>query len=553
MEAKLAIKKIFVAAVIAAFLSNASFGQKKPPDAGQSCERLAQVALPNAKITLAKLAVAGSFTPTTAVTQWMASDTALYRTLPPFCRVAIEARPSADSDIKIEVWLPTGEWNGKFQGRGNGGFAGEIDYHALAVAIHEGYAAAGTDTGHAAAGTDARWALGHPEKITDFGYRAIHEMTQNAKTVIKAFYGNRLQHSYFASCSNGGRQALMEAQRFPADYDGIVAGAPANFWTHLLTSAVWDAQATTSEEASYIPPSKLQAIAIAVNEACDAQDGVTDGILNDPRKCRFDPSAILCETGDSETCLTAPQVTALKKLYEGAHDSHGGKIFPGLLPGAEDGPGGWSLWITGTAPGKSLLFAFGSGFYGDMIYDRADWSYQGADLGEAVKAADAKMAKTLNATEANLAAFKARGGKLIMYHGWDDPAISALNSVDYYHSVVGVMGRDSVDAFARLYMAPGMQHCDGGPGPDSFGQAGPSPMERDAGHSVQLAVEQWVEKGVAPSAIIATKYEDRGASGDVKMTRPLCPYPQVAKYKGSGDSNDAANFICAPGDASAPE
>jgi hypothetical protein len=541
------MKKIFVVVVVTAFLSCASFGQKNGKTAA-SCERLARVVLPNAKITLAQLVAAGTFTPMTPVTQWMGSDTALYKALPAFCRVSVEARPSTDSDIKIEVWLPVSDWNGRFQGRGNGGFAGEIDYHALALAVHEGYATAGTDTGHAASGTDARWALGHPEKITDFGYRAIHEMTQSAKTTIKEFYGNHLQHSYFAGCSNGGRQALMEAQRFPADYDGVIAGAPANFWTHLLTSAVWNAQATTADETSYIPSSKLPAIARAVNEACDAQDGVTDGIVNDPRKCHFDPAAMLCKTENSDQCLRAPQVTALKKLYEGAHDSHGGKIFPGLLPGAEDGPGGWSLWITGQAPGKSLLFAFGNGFYGDMVYDQADWSYRGADLGEAVKAADAKMAKNMNATEANLGAFQARGGKLIMYHGWDDPAISALNSIDYYHTVVSAVGPNNADAFVRLYMAPGMQHCGGGPGPDSFGQEGPSPMEKDARHSAQLAIEHWVEKGVPPSAIIAGKYEGRGATGDVKMTRPLCPYPQGAKYKGSGDSNDAGSFVCVAGD-----
>ncbi|MGA2429238.1 MAG: tannase/feruloyl esterase family alpha/beta hydrolase [Candidatus Acidiferrum sp.] len=537
------MKKIFVVAVVTAFLSCACFGQKNEVMAA-SCERLAKVVLPNAKITLALQVAGGTFTPMTPVTQWMGSDAALYKALPAFCRVVIEAQPSTDSDIKIEVWLPVSGWNGKFQGRGNGGFAGEIDYHSLALAVHEGYATAGTDTGHAAAGTDARWALGHPEKITDYGFRAIHEMTETAKIVIKNFYASRLQHSYFASCSNGGRQALMEAQRFPADYDGIIAGAPANFWTHLLTSAVWDAQATTSDEASYIPSSKLPAIARAVNDACDAQDGVTDGILNDPRKCHFDPATILCKTGDSDNCLTAPQVTALKKLYEGAHDSQGGRIFPGLLPGAEEGPGGWSLWITGQAPGKSLLFAFGNGFYGDMVYDKADWSYLGVDLGEAVKAADAKMAKTLNATETNLAAFKTRGGKLIMYHGWEDPAISPLNSIDYYHGVVATMGRESSDAFVRLYMAPGMQHCAGGPGPDSFGENGPSPTAKDAHHSAQLAIEQWVEKGVAPADIIATKYEGRGATGEVKMTRPLCPYPQTAKYNGSGDSNDAASFVC---------
>jgi feruloyl esterase len=289
---------------------------------------------------LALQVAAGAFTPMTPVAPWIANDAPLYKALPAFCRVAIEARPSADSDIKIEVWLPVSDWNGKFQGRGNGGFAGEIDYHALAVAVHQGYATAGTDTGHAAGGTDARWAPGHPEKVTDFGYRAIHEMTQTAKAVIKAFYSNHLQHSYFASCSNGGRQALMEAQRFPADYNGIIAGAPANYWTHLLTSAVWDAQATTSEEASYIPSSKLPAIAQAINEACDAQDGVADGILNDPRKCHFDPAAMVCKAEVTDKCLTAPQVTALKKLYEGPHDAHGERIFPGLLPGAEDGPAG---------------------------------------------------------------------------------------------------------------------------------------------------------------------------------------------------------------------
>src|SRR6202040_230066 len=378
------MKRIFVAAGIATLLARACFGQKGALKA-EACERLARVALPGAKITLAQQVAAGAFTPSTPVTKWIANDAALYKRLPAFCRVAIEARPSSDSDIKIEVWLPVGDWNGKFQGRGNGGFAGEIDYHAMAVAVHEGYATAGTDTGHAAVGTDARWALGHPEKITDYGYRAIHEMTLNAKAVIKEYYGNHLRHSYFASCSNGGRQALMEAQRFPADYDGIIAGAPANYWTHLLTSAVWDAQVTTSDEASYIPSSKLPAIARAVNEACDAQDGVSDGILNDPRKCHFDPAVLLCKASDSDKCLTAPQLSALQKLYAGPRDLQGNKIFPGVLPGAEQGREGWELWITGQAAGKSLLFAFGEGFFAHMVYGKADWNYRDADLGEALR------------------------------------------------------------------------------------------------------------------------------------------------------------------------
>src|SRR6266403_900868 len=287
------MKSIFVAAVIATLLASACFGQKGALKA-EACERLARVALPGAKITLALHVAATAFTPSTPVTQWNANDAALYKRLPAFCRVAIEARPSADSDIKIEVWLPTGEWNGKFQGRGNGGFAGEIDYHAMAVALHEGYATAGTDTGHAAVGTDARWALGHPEKITDYGYRAIHEMTLNAKAVIKEYYGNHLRHSYFASCSNGGREALMEAQRFPADYDGILAGAPAYNWTTLLTSAAIGMQTLLADNASYIPAADVPFIHRAILAECDKLDGLKDSLIADPPACHFDAAKLAC-------------------------------------------------------------------------------------------------------------------------------------------------------------------------------------------------------------------------------------------------------------------
>lgn len=475
---------------------------------------------------------------------WLAGDASFYKTLPAFCRVAVNATPSADSSIKIEVWMPVAGWNGRFRGEGNGGFAGEIGYFGLARGLAQGYATAGTDTGHAAGGTDASWALGHPEKVTDFGYRGIHEMTRVAKAAIKASYGTGPRHSYFGSCSNGGRQALMEAQRFPEDYDGILAGAPANFWTHLLSKALADAQATTLDQASYIPSRKLAAIARAANAACDAQDEVADGILNDPSKCRFDPAVLLCKESDGESCLTAAQVQALKALYTGPRDAKGREIFPGYLPGAEEGEGGWGPWITGAAPGRSLLFAFSGGYYSNMVYEKADWNYRDARIQEAVKTADEKTAQILNATDPNLTAFKARGGKLILYHGWNDPAISALNTINYYDSVVSRMGGKETDAFARLYMAPGVQHCEGGPGPDSFGQNGAADP-KDPGHNMRLALEQWVEKRIAPSAIVATKYEGEGPDRRVKMTRPLCPYPQVAKYKGSGDSKDAGNFVCA--------
>jgi feruloyl esterase len=475
----------------------------------------------------------------------MPGTPASYKDLPAFCRVVAEASPTADSAIKLEVWMPANGWNGKYQGQGNGGFAGMIGYPALGAAIKRGYAAAGTDTGHS--GGEAAWALGHPEKVIDFGYRGIHEMTLKAKAIIDAFYGGHPQHSYFASCSDGGREALMEAQRFPEDYDGILAGAPANFWTHLLVGAVWVTQATTLDQASYIPASKLPAIGAAVLAACDAQDGVADGTLNDPRQCHFDPATLLCKGADSNSCLTAPQVAALKKIYAGPHDSAGHHLFPGYVPGAEEGPGGWAAWITGPGPGHSLLFSFGIQFFSDMVYEQADWDYRTFNVDQATKLADAKTGRALDATDPNLKPFRARGGRLILYHGWGDAAIPAPNTIDYYNSVVATMGRRNTDSFLRLFMVPGMQHCGGGPGPNSFGQGANSPPY-DPEHNIYTALEHWVEKGVAPSKITATKYvNDSNPAQGVKMTRPLCPYPQVAKYKGAGDTNDAANFVCAPG------
>ncbi len=525
---------------IVAFL--AVSGALVPGARAVGCEQLAQLALPDTTITSAQTVAAGAFAPPANMAPWLAGDPNFYKRLPAFCRVTAEAKPTPDSDIKIEVWMPSSGWNGRFRGQGNGGFAGEIDYRVLGLAVAQEYASAGTDTGHAAEGTNATWALGHPEKIIDFAYRAIHEMTVVGKATVMAFYGDAPQHSYFANCSNGGRQALMEAQRYPEDYDGILAGAPANYWTHLLSSALYDAQTTTLDPASYIPATKIPTIAKAVNAACDARDGVADGVLNDPRQCHFDPATLLCKDADSNACLTQPQVTALKKLYQGAHDSKGQEIFPGFLPGSEDGGGGWPLWITGPGPGKSLLFAFGGGFFSDMVYGKADWDYKSANLDEAVAAADKKFSNVLNASETNLKPFESHGGKLIIYHGWNDAAISALNTINYYESVESKMGKQEADSFLRLYMVPGMQHCSGGPGPDNFGQMGFS-TSNDPQHNMYLALEQWVEKGAPPSTVIATKQAGEGAAA-VKMTRPLCAYPQVAKYKGSGDTNDAANFVC---------
>ena len=498
------------------------------------CEDLARLALSDTTITAAGLTAAGTFTP---------PEGKPIPNVPAFCRVAGVIKPSSDSNIQFEVWMPGSGWNGKFQGMGNGGFAGSISFGGMAGAVSHGYATASTDTGHHGGGADAGWALGHPEKITDFGYRAIHETAANAKAIIHAFYGEGPRRSYFSSCSNGGRQALMEAQRFPEDYDGIIAGAPANFWTHLLTQAGWDIQATMLDPASYIATSKLAALESATLAACDARDGVKDGVIDDPTKCHFDPDVLLCKGPETDSCLTAPQVAALKKIYVGPRDSQGRQIMPGFSPGSETGSGGWGLWITGPAPGKSLQFAFGTQFFSNMVYNNAAWDYRTFNVDRDLKVADDKFASVLNATNPDLQRFKQRGGKLILYHGWSDAAIPPVNAINYYQSVVAKMGAENAEPFLRLYMVPGMQHCGGGAGPSSFGQF--SVAQGDAMHDVDAALERWVEEGVAPDQIIAAKYKTGSdpASGVVR-TRPLCPFPKVARWKGSGSTDDAANFVC---------
>ena len=513
--------------------------------AQEACEKLAAARVSGATITLAQTVAAGTFVGPPA--PFSGRDmSAFYKNLPAFCRVVAEAKPTADSDINLEVWLPVSGWNGKLQGIGNGGFAGLIDYEQIGDAMSKGYAATATDTGHTGSPVDAAWALGHPEKVVDFGHRGIHEMTRVAKEAVRAFYGKAPQRAYFAGCSDGGREALMEAQRYPADYDGILAGAPANNWTPLLSTAVWDTQALTMDPASFIPPAKISTIAAAVNAGCDELDGVKDGILNDPRQCKFDPATIECKAGeDTAKCLTATQVVTLKKIYGGPHDSHGREAFPGYPPGAEEGEGGWGTWITGPAPLKSLMAFFGLGYFSNMVYEKSDWDYKTFALEPGLTAAQEKTASALDAVDADLRPFKARGGKLILYHGWDDPAITSLNTVNYYQSVLTKMGARDADSFVRLYMVPGMQHCGGGPGPDSFGQVGNLNFD-DPKHSVDAALEQWVEKGTAPGTIIASKYEGEDKQ-HAKMTRPLCAYPQVAKYKGSGATSEATNFVCEAG------
>lgn len=484
--------------------------------AAQDCASLASLPLAATTITRAESVAAGG-------------------NLPASCRVAGVIKPSIDSDIQFELWMPASGWNGRFFGAGNGGFAGAIDYRQMMPALAHGFATASTDTGHQAGTTDAAWALGHPEKIVDFGYRAIHDMTVDAKAIIRAFYGEGPGRSYFSSCSNGGRQALMEAQRFPEDYDGIVAGAPANYWTHLVANGVWNLLALVGD--GYIPAKKLSAIQAAALAACDALDGVKDGVIEDPSRCRFDPAGLQCQGAETDSCLTAAQVAALKKLYAGA-------VFPGFEPGGEAEPGGWQQWITGSAPERSLTYAFGTQFYKNMVFENAGWDYRTFDVDRDTRTADQKLAGVLNATDPDLSRFRARGGKLILYHGWSDAAIAAPNTIDYYRTVVAQAGAGDVRGFVRLFMVPGMQHCFGGSGPNSFGQLGPE--GGDADHDINTAIERWVEQGIAPERIVAVKRKnDLDPKSEVLRTRPLCAYPAVARYKGTGSTDDAANFVCA--------
>jgi feruloyl esterase len=533
-------------AALAFFFTFAAHAQSPAPGA---CAALLGQHLADTRILKAEQYAAGEF-PTPPGAPESVKQGAKY--LPALCRVVAEITPTPDSSIRMEVWMPVEHWNGRFHGQGNGGFAGEIPYQVMGLSVIDGYASAGTDTGHSANFIDASWANGHPEKVADFGYRGIHLMTLRSKELVAAYYGTAAKHSYFAACSDGGREALMEAQRFPADYDGILAGAPANNWTALVTNSLHNAQVQIATPDSYVPSSKLAAITAAVMAKCDAKgtalDGVADGILTDPRACRFKPAELLCKAVDSDSCLTAPQVKTLEAFYAGGHTSDGKPIFPGYAVGGEADEGGWSFWITGEAKGRSAAFGFSNSYFTNMVYPGSvpAFDLKMASLDEAYKAAKLKTAGDLDANDPNLKPFFARGGKLILYHGWNDPAISPLSTIDYYDKVLRATGKRETEDSVRLYMAPGMDHCIGGPGPDSFNQFGWNPAHGpdDPKRDVYLALEQWTEGGMAPAEIIATKYVSE-VSSEVKRTRPLCPYPQVAKYKGAGDTDKAESFVCA--------
>ena len=474
-----------------------------PASMSASCEQLASITLPNATVTGTHGYPAGEFT----------SERTFQ--VPAFCRVMVTATPTPDSDIKVEVWLPDA-WNGKLLGTGNGGFSGAISYAALAAAITKGYAAVSTDTGHT--GDQMEFGIGHPEKIVDWAYRSVHEMTTIAKTIVERAKGRAAARSYFSSCSTGGQQALSEAQRYPADYDGIIAGDPANNRINLIYGLLWSWLATHDTDGTPIlPDAKLPALAKAAVAACDKHDGLEDGLLSDPRTCHFDPSTLLCKGNETDACLTSRQIDAVNKVYVGAKTKSGQQLYPGWARGSE---AGWGSYIVNRKESVRIDLFRG------WVFNNSSWNPRSFDWDKDVTTVNAKY-PFLNAAATDYNAFRSRGGKLIMFTGLADPVVSPLDTFAYYDAVAKAMGGvDATRSFYRFFPAPGMAHCADGTGPNTFDSL--------------AALDTWVEKGIAPDSIQAS----HATNGQVDRTRPLCAYPAVAHYSGTGSIDDAASFTC---------
>jgi len=476
-----------------------------------TCDSLKSLTLPQATVDSVQMVAAGAFTQPGGRAGRGGNA---FGDLPAFCRVAATLTPSSDSDIKIEVWLPAANWNGKYQAVGNGAWTGSIGYAAMADALGRGYATSSTDTGHV--GGSASFALGHPEKAIDFAYRSEHEMVLKSKAIIDAFYGRAPKYSYWNGCSAGGRQAMKEAQMFPADFDGIIAGSPGLDWSGRSAQAVRIAK-LLENDAARLTPSHLQALHNAVVAACDANDGLKDGLLSNPVSCKFDPKSIQCASGDGPDCLSGAQVATVKAIYSPLKS--GNREIAGLAYGSELN---WTNlgWSAGAR-------ATGIDHYRYLIYNDPEWPLSKFDAATDPVKLEQGPSGAIDARDPDLKAFFARGGKLLMYHGWADPQITPLNTAAYYEQVAKASGGASrISGNYRLFLAPGMAHCGGGEGPNDFDKIG--------------TLEQWVEQGKAPDMIVAS----HAKNGAVDRTRPLCPYPQIATYTGAGSIEEATNFAC---------
>ena len=487
------------------------------PGTESACERLAGLVLDDTTITLAERVGPGAFPAPPSPP--MGPPQSGFDRLPAFCRVAATITPTSDSQIKIEVWMPEENWNGKFVGVGNGVWAGNLSYGFMVEPVARGYASATTDTGHEMSAMDASFAAGHPEKFKDFGDRAIHEMTLKAKALIAAYYGAKPQRSLWTSCSTGGRQGLMEASRHPRDYDAIAAMAPANPMIRLMIGSLWSGDVSMKDAASRLTPVKLKAVHEAVLKSCDASDGVTDRIVSDPRQCSFDPAVLLCTGGDAPDCLTPPQADALRAIYAGpVNPRTGEEIYPGFSPGSEE------LLVALTSGPEP--FAAATTLFRSVVFKDPHWDYRAFDYDKDATRVIAEYGPVIDAGP-DISQFVQGGGKLLLSHGWADGLIPARSTISYYEAVKDELSAETIKDSVALFMMPGVSHCGGGSGPFLFDTIG--------------ILETWLDDGTPPEMIIAHRPPD--AEGKV-MSRPLCPYPQRVQYKGESDTDQASSFTC---------
>ncbi len=540
------LSKPLLAGSVACFSLVLTSGKVAAEDAA-NCSKLAALSLPNAEINVAEAVPAGQFT---------APDGKDYA-VPAMCRVHGTARPAADSEINFEVWLPTKNWNGRSHQWAQGGLAGWINYEMLAAGAMKGYAMATTDDGHKGDGSvGTEWALGHPDKIIDFGYRSLRETALKSQAIVTAYYGKPANYDYLSGCSRGGTQTMQGAQRFPDYWDGILAGAPVISWTGMHFGNLSNMQPQLNGAPGYISPAKRPAIQKAAQAACTPEAHLVDGIAADPRFCRYDPEVLLCDGEETDECLTAPQVATLKRIYKGAKSELTGKsLYPGFEPSmeAEGGEyGGWA-WMIGDDPKKAIEYGATSNFLQTMVFDDMDLDFSSVNLGADAYYIDAKptggqpLGSVLNPSNTDLSGLQNADTKLLMYIGWGDEAITPESNIAYYENVVKNVGSlEKTQEFYRFFLAPGMLHCWAGPGPYDLGQY-PNGDTTDPAFSAMAALEAWVENGEAPTQIIAKKYVDDEETKGVAMTRPVCAYPEMSVYKGKGSTKEAENFTCVKG------
>jgi feruloyl esterase len=476
------------------------------------CERLADAKLPDTRILRAEMVTPDPIWkyPPSLFTSFDRSG--LGGVEKPFCRVV----GVIEKEINFELWLPR-DWNGKFEGVGNGGFTGAINYPSMGAALAKGYATASTDTGHRTERGffEDEWIEGHPQRVSDFLYRAHHLMAQTSKKLVGAFYGKSLDRAYYNGCSSGGWEGLTEAQRYPDDYDGIVAGAPAINFVRLQSRGILQAQMSLQDPQGNLTGEQVRLLIDAAVNKCDARDGLKDGLIDDPRTCDFDPAELLCRSGQATDCLTAPQVARAAALYGPVKSRGGLNLYPGAALGASPmlPPS-----VAPAPPGHSAMAL--------MLQRKPDWDVNTFDPDKQIPELERELGAVADSMDPNLSRFRAHGGKLILYHGWADPLLSPFNTIDYYDSVSKTLGADVTDGFVKLFMVPGMGHCRGGSGPNEF--------------DAVEAMAQWVEHGSPPKQILAAHV----TAGRIDRTRPLCPYPQVARYKGTGSTDEATQFEC---------